>query len=202
MTRRPIRHLTIAALAALAAGCAPTQGAPPAEPVPLPFVLSDYYSPDGLWGDGEMRGSVVVTKSCAEPAPGGAGDCYTITYTPGDKRFAGIDWQYPHNNWGTAPGLRITPGATRIRFMARGDKGGEMISIGAGQSGTARYKDQLSVSGLDLVLTPTWTAYELPLQGQRYDGPDGVIGGFIVSMRASSSPEPTVFQLDDVRWQP
>ena len=41
---------------------------PPAEPLPVPFVVSDYYSPDGFFGDGETRGLVELTK---QPVPSG-----------------------------------------------------------------------------------------------------------------------------------
>jgi hypothetical protein len=99
---------------ACTAGCGVTEAEPPAEPVSVPFVVSDFFSPDGYWGDGEKRGAVVVDKTCPTRAPGATGDCYTVTYTPGDRRFAGINWQYPHNNWGTDPGLRVATGAGRI----------------------------------------------------------------------------------------
>ena len=86
----------------------------------MPFVVSDYYSPDGFFGDGETRGQLELKKECPARAPGAMGDCYTVTYRPGVKRFAGIFWQYPHNNWGYWPGHQIAPGATRITFRARG----------------------------------------------------------------------------------
>jgi hypothetical protein len=188
------------ALLPLLGSCGVHTTEPPPAPVPLPLLVSDYYSPDGLWGDGETRGALDVQKRCPDRPPGARGDCYTITYHPGDRRFAGIDWQYPHNNWGQDPGLQIAPGATRVTVFARGDRGGETVKLGAGQSGAMAFKDSFEVPSLEVTLTRAWTRYELPLGSTGYQGPGGVIGAFVLALQASDDGPRTLY-LDDLRWE-
>jgi len=188
---------------ALSAGCGVQAAEPPDVPVALPFLVSDYYSPDGYWGDGEKRGALVVDKSCPQRAPAATGDCYTITYVPGERHFAGINWQYPHNNWGTEPGLPIAGGATRITLQARGGRGGEKVGFGAGQMGPNPHNDGFSVGPLEADVTAAWAPLAIPLQGKSYGGPDGVIGAFALSLMAAPEEEgPIVIYLDDIRWRP
>jgi hypothetical protein len=179
-----------------ACGVSPAQ--PPPEPIPVPFTVSDFYSPDGFFGDGETRGQLDLVKSCADRAPGAQGDCYTITYRPGVKRFAGIFWQHPHNNWGDRAGHRVAPGATKLTFQARGPAG-QLVSAGAGQKDSQPKHDDFQLEELSVSLTPTWTRQEIPFRGMTYAG---VIGAFVVSIKAGDSDDPITFQLDDVRWVP
>ena len=184
------------------AGCGVHEAEPPEEPVPLPFVVSDFYSPDGYWGDGEKRGAVVLDKSCPQRAPAATGDCYTITYQPGDRHFAGINWQYPHNNWGTDPGLRIAGGAARITGQARGERGGELVGLGAGQANTHNpHDDGFNVGPFDFDLATKWAPFSIPLGGQTYAGPSGLIGAFILTLRAGDDERPQVIYLDALRWE-
>jgi hypothetical protein len=191
------------ALLALQAGACVSPAEPPSEPLPIPFVVSDYYSPDGFFGDGETRGQMDLNKECPDRAPGVGGDCYTITYRPGVKRFGGIFWQYPHNNWGYWPGHAVAPGATRITFRARGAKGGEGVTVGAGQGGTANpHNDAFKLEETTVALTAGWTQHEVPFRGTTYQGKSGVIGAFLVTLVAPENDQPTVIHLDDIRWAP
>jgi hypothetical protein len=185
------------ALALPACGVAPA--VPPPEPLPLPFTVSDYYSPDGFFGDGETRGQLDLVKSCTDRAPGAQGDCYTITYHPGVKRFAGIFWQHPHNNWGDRPGHRVAAGASRITLQARGPAG-QLVSVGAGQKDSQPLHDDFQLEEVSVSLTGAWARQEIPFRGMTYAG--GVIGAFLVSIKAGDSDEPVTFQLDDIRWVP
>jgi hypothetical protein len=188
-------------LAATTGGCV-SPAEPPGEPLPVPFVVSEYYSPDGFFGDGEVRGQLQVDKTCPTRPTGAAGDCYTVRYRPGVKRFAGIFWQHPHNNWGTWPGHLISPGATRVSFQARGARGGEQITVGAGQNASQPHRDNFKAQELTLALTADWTRHELPMLGLPYDrGESGVIGAFLLSLKAPEDDAVTVFHLDDVRWE-
>jgi hypothetical protein len=179
--------------------CGVTPAEPPPEPIAVPFVVSDYYSPDGFFGDGETRGNLTLVKSCPTRAPGAAGDCYTITYAPSVKRFAGIFWQHPHNNWGDRPGHHVAPGATRVTLQSRG-AAGQVISVGAGQMDSKPLGDSFALEPVTVSLTDAWTAHEIPFRGANYDGPSGVIGAFVVSLAAGDSDDPVTFFLDDIRW--
>jgi hypothetical protein len=184
---------------ACAAGCvAPAE--PPSEPLPIPFVVSDYYSPDGYYGDGETQGYLNLAKSCPQRAPGGQGDCYTVTYRVGSKRYAGVFWQHSHNNWGHAPGHRVSPGATRITFQARGQKGGEVLSVGAGQMDTMPHHDSFKLEEKTIGLTTDWVAQEVLFRGLEYQGDDGVLGAFLISLAAPADDATVVMYLDDIKW--
>ncbi len=200
LSPRDHRRLAMSMLAgALATACI-TPAEPPSEPLPLPFVLSDYYSPDGFFGDGEKRGQLQLDKTCPGRAAGSAGDCYTITYRLGDKKFAGIFWQHPHNNWGFWPGHRVAPGAKKITFKVRGDRGGEVVSFGAGQMGMNEHNDVFKLEQKTVGLTTDWKDEEVAFNNADYQGQSGVIGAFVVSIPAPESGT-AKFYLDDVRWQ-
>jgi hypothetical protein len=190
-------------LLALACVACVAPAAPPPEPVPVPFLVSDYYSPDGFWGDGETRGALDVQRVCPDIPLDAAGDCYSVSYAPGAHRFAGVNWQYPHNNWGFHPGRHVATGATQIAFYARGSVGGEAVAFGAGQTGTSNaFNDAFSLSAQKVTLTSGWARYTVPLRGERYDGPDGLIGAFVISMAAPPDGHPLLFYLTDLRWTP
>jgi hypothetical protein len=105
-------------------------------------VVSDFFTPSGLMGDGEKPGRVIedIDKNCAVPRPPGAqGDCYHFLWhveqdapAPIDDHWAGAYWVYPSNSWGTVPGRALQPpldlgpdgnggelhGYKRVRFWA------------------------------------------------------------------------------------
>lgn len=185
-----------------AVGCV-SPAEPAREPIAVPFVVSDYFSPDGFFGDGEIRGQLELEKQCPDRPPGAQGDCYTVRYRPGVKRFAGIFWQFPHNNWGFWPGLEVAPGAARITFQARGSRGVEVLNAGAGQrDGPNPHRDLFKLEETTVALGTAWTAHEVQFRGESYQGPSGVIGAFMFSIRAPEDDTPTTLYLDDIRWNP
>jgi hypothetical protein len=197
----PIDTRSWLSLVLLAAGCA-NPGDPPVEPIPVPFVVSDYYSPDGFYGDGETRGFLDVQRVCPDRPADAEGDCYTVTYVVGPRKFAGVFWQYPHNNWGIDRGRQIAGGATKITFSARGKAGGERIKFSAGQSDTPKFHDIFHLSPLETTLPPEWTAQTVLLRGEKYNGPDGLIGAFEVVFDAAGAKlgDTFVFYLTNLRW--
>ena len=54
-----------------------------------------------------------------------------------DGNWAGVDWQYPFNNWGSGDGLVIPAGATQVSFVAWGDVG-RKVSFNVGYGPTSR----------------------------------------------------------------
>lgn len=77
------------------------------------FAISDYFTPSGFMGDGELPGFVnmFASERCKEPRPAGAlGRCYHFDYGPPGRAFwAGAFWSYPSNNWGVEPGRAFSP---------------------------------------------------------------------------------------------
>ncbi|MFH1045580.1 MAG: hypothetical protein V1727_01270 [Candidatus Omnitrophota bacterium] len=114
-------------------------------------------------------------------------------------RWAGIFWQNPPNNWGSAKdaGFDLSA-ATKFSFWARGEKGGERIEefkIG-GISGD--YPDSDSAGIGPVVLTPEWKQYTIDLAGKDLSY---IIGGFCWATNVDVNPEGCIFYLDDLRYE-
>ena len=108
----PSRIFAALALALPLVACGPSDEADRAHTGPIvgPFVVSQYFTPSGLMGDGAVPERLIVdiNKNCKQPRPAGAqGDCYRYFYRIGDVRWSGAYWVSPSNNWGTAPGRDV-----------------------------------------------------------------------------------------------
>jgi len=94
--------------------CGPPDEASRAKAGPIvgAFVVSDFFTPSGLMGDGAIPGLVTedIDKNCAVPRPAGAqGDCYHFLYKIGPVKWAGAYWVFPSNSWGSVPGRDVIP---------------------------------------------------------------------------------------------
>ncbi|HXK18501.1 MAG TPA: hypothetical protein VNG33_11895 [Polyangiaceae bacterium] len=92
--------------------CGPSNEASRAQSGPIvgPFLVSDVYTPSGFMGDGAIPGrmTVSINSDCKQPRPAGAqGDCYHFIYRVSDVKWAGCDWVYPTNSWGSVPGRTL-----------------------------------------------------------------------------------------------
>ena len=177
----------------------------------LPFVVDTQYATSGFMGDGATPGAVTMTpaktgdsRDCNGHRAGATavGDCHAVVYAPpaaNGMGWAGVYWQYPANNWGTKPGYAIPPGATKVTFQAKGEKGGEKVTFLAGgiiNAGSA-YTDSLKAS-VDVTLTADWAPYSIDLGGQTYSQ---VLGAFGWTMKASDAGPSGGFLVDDIQWQ-
>jgi hypothetical protein len=131
----------VCSLAIVACG-PPDQLSVKAGPIKGPFVVSDFFTPSGLMGDGQKPGRVSegINENCKMPRPAGAqGDCYHFLWhaeqdqpVPLDAHWMGAYWVYPANSWGSVPGRSLSPpldlgsdlmggelyGYKRVRFYA------------------------------------------------------------------------------------
>jgi hypothetical protein len=175
-------------------------------PSALPFPVDNSFIASGYMGDGSTPNAISedATMACNSTRPPNAqGKCHKYTYKPvaAGAGWGGVYWQYPVNNWGTLPGKRIAPGATKITFYAAGAVGGEVVSFIAGLSG-ASYQDTINAKQ-EITLTKTMTAYSLDLTSQTYDA---VLGGFgwtiAAPMAVGDAGAPaTTFTVDNIRWE-
>jgi len=92
-------------------------------------------------------------------------ECTKVTFAS-ESGWAGIVWQHPAGDWGDAPGGFDLTGATTLSFWARGNTGGEKITLGIGNIGKEKiYHDTFS-GKKDLTLTTDWQEFKIDLSGQ------------------------------------
>jgi hypothetical protein len=195
--------------------------APNTDTLPFGVDISAKFIPSG-W-EGDMTGVTMPndpTCSGNRSSPSALGNCHPVTYQPlpagvGVQGWAGVLWQHPMNNWGTAAGYAIPPGATKVSFWARGQLGGEIVSFVVGFAVTptpaAPCFDHVSAQLSNQALGTTWTHYTIPLNGQSYAS--GVIVPFGFILAAAGQPArdagagdaaaqaPVAFFVDDIEWQ-
>jgi hypothetical protein len=199
------------------AGCAfdlsgvPTgeaDGGPSSPPIALPFAVDDHFVASGYTG-AAIQGALTMTpqsntddQTCAgdRPLPSAHGACHRLTYRTisgtGVVNWAGVVWLAHLDDWGMHPGVRVQQGARRVAFYAKGEKGGERVTFGAGLTPAGPYEDEFAKE-LTVNLSVHWTRYELDLTGLQYDA---VVGGFRWSAAQSQTGELS-FQVDDIRWE-
>ena len=168
-----------------------------------PFDVGLLYAPSG-W-QGETSAITVVSVNTDNLRTGDA-DNKNIkwTYTANSlSTWAGVAWQHPENNWGTAPGRKVT-GATKVTVWAKGAVGGEIIDMSSGNStyltppDPGKYKDTYYVQ-YTATLTTEWQKIELPIP----EAADlsSVLIPFIWVVAAPTDKSATTFYIDDIRFE-
>jgi hypothetical protein len=79
-------------------------------PVHGPFIVSKFFVPSGLMGEGSIPDQMIVDiNTNCRPRPAGAqGDCYRFTWHYNNTfKWTGAYWVYPANSWGTVPGREL-----------------------------------------------------------------------------------------------
>lgn len=176
------------------------------EPQPLPLVLDDFFDPSSWNSAGQspfmLNGSRDAAQACdGKRAPNARGACTTFkldAFVNGGT-YAGATWLHQYGGYGVYPGLVIAAGATRIHFLARGAKGGEMIRVKAGGTAGNAFEDSYFIDYVDLQLTTGWQPFSLDLTGQSYA--EGVISGFALRVDAATNTVPVAIYVDDVVWE-
>ncbi len=189
----------------------------------LPFAVDTLakYIPSGWEGDmSELMMPTDATCGGNRSSSSAQGNCHPVIYTPlpaggAILGWAGVLWQHPLNNWGTAAGYPIPAGASKVSFWARGQAGGEVVNFLAGFAVTPTPTnpcfDDVAGSLPNQTLTTTWAHYTMPLSTQSY-GPGVIVSfGFTVAAAAqpvrnagagdASAPSPVTFFIDDIEWQ-
>jgi hypothetical protein len=157
----------------------------------------NHYIPSGYMGD---YGDVSVIDGWEEDPYSGK-TCIKVIYKPDmsqGARWAGVQWQYPPNNWGEKKGGFDLTGAKKLTFWARGEKGGERIEefkVG-GISGS--YPDSDSAVIGPIVLTQDWQQYAIDLGGKDLSY---ISGGFCWATNLDVNPDGCVFYLDEIRYE-
>ncbi|MFH1778560.1 MAG: hypothetical protein ABH847_00800 [Candidatus Omnitrophota bacterium] len=155
------------------------------------------YVPSGFMGDAN---AVKLDNRCTERPHSGT-YCqkwtYDVTKSQNDK-WAGVYWQYPPNNWGKKKGYDLR-GIKKLTFWAKGEKGGECISIKIGGI-KEENADALNIEYGKIRLTILWKQYTINLYQYQKDL-SSVVGGFCWSVDSNDNPQGCVFYLDDIVYE-
>lgn len=155
-----------------------------------------HFIPSGYMGDY----SDIKMIPAYEKNPGAGKTCIRVEYSAERKQgagWAGVYWQSPANNWGNKKGGFDLTGYKKLTFMAKGEKGGEMIDK-FGFGGIVGEKEDGDTDGAELFsieLKKQWTKYEIDLKGLDMSH---IIGGFLWAANGDSNPEGAVFYLDEI----
>jgi hypothetical protein len=174
------------------------------KPQEMPFyVYSDrtasknHFIPSGWMGD---YGDIKYEGSSTENPYMGS-TCVKVAYSAKGAqgaRWAGVYWQNPANNWGTADGGFDLSKATKLTFWARGEKGGERIEEFKIGGIMGEFSDSDSAGIGPTVLSTEWTQYSIDLNGKDMSY---VIGGFCWATNADVNPDGATFYLDEIKYE-
>ena len=168
----------------------------PATGTTLPFTVYDEgedvqpFVPSGYMGS--VDAIAMDPASAASPKHGRS--CLRVSYRLAGS-WGGVAWQSPANDWGDREGGLDLTGATRLRFWARGERGGEEIKFGYGLIGRDKPFYDSSKSEMAVTLTSQWKAYEIPLSGKDLSR---IKTGFFWSLAGQG--QPMTFYLDQIQY--
>jgi hypothetical protein len=136
--------------------------------------------------------------------------CLQFTYRPGGQ-WGGIVW-WPHRcgtsgtpaAWGSVksgdcgfnvPQAGSLKAVNHLTFLARGERGGEIIEFKVGANDVAPKPGK---STGRITLTPNWTRYEIDLRGVDLSN---AIGLFLWIATDRDNPQGATFHLDDIKFE-
>jgi hypothetical protein len=169
------------------------------------FAVSNFFSPSGYMGDGEHAGFLranVLDGGCKPRPPEAVGDCYRFVYHPDAKRWVGVYWVYPANNWGTRAGRRVE--GTRfkeVRLRAASETPDLLVNFLVGGIKDPLLPNRDRVSAVQSVrLGPEWQTIRLDISGQQFDNVIGALAWSLPYPQDWDGDQPVVLYLDDLVW--
>jgi len=212
-------------LALAAIGCGPEAGKPKGPPEG-PFAVSDYFAASGAMGDGSTPPRLTINegKECKARPTGARGNCFAFFYDPSiptsmepavpSVLWSGLYWQYPPNNWGEEPGLKLPAGLTKVSFQAAvADGKNEMVQFAAGGIGipadatlTDYPNDDVFRAPLGVNLNGEWAKLEIMLPQDPNQPINELIGAFTWSLNYPMDTDPTLVEpktlyIDDLFYE-
>lgn len=148
--------------------------------------IDRYFYPSGWMGDGEEGERYIQFKRTK--------NYIKISYSPGEKGWGGIYWQYPENNWGNKPGRNLV-NVRKLKFCAKGETGDEFVEFKSGGIFNQRYEDSFEKSMGKIKLSIEWRLYEIDLNSQDLSN---VIGAFAWIAAKCDNPKGITFYLSDI----
>lgn len=159
------------------------------------------YTASGWMGDGESGTKYVQLNEACKEDPHSKPTCIKVTYVLGPKGWAGIYWLNKPDNWGDKPGDDLSKvGYSKITFLVRGEKGGEVVEFKAGgvKDEKKQHKDSFEVTTTKVTLEKDWKRHEMKLGGKNLSS---VIGVFCWVASGTSNPQGLTFYLDDIQYE-
>jgi len=166
----------------------------------LPFYVYDdqrsHFFPTGLMGDA----ADLYVINTHDKDPGKGASCIKVNYNGKagqGNRWAGIYWQEPSGNWGSVKGAGYNlTGAKKLKFLARGERGGEQVEFKCGGI-SGDHPDSFRAE-TTVTLGKEWKEVVINLEGQDLSR---VIGGFVFALNVDKNPEGATFYLDEIRYE-
>ncbi|MBF0593446.1 MAG: hypothetical protein HQL22_00605 [Candidatus Omnitrophica bacterium] len=185
---------------------APVQGPQAFQKPFAPFIVyqdkssRNHFTPSGYMPTGEC----LALDDGWQYDPKEGKTCVRVIYDPEcskqGRKWAGVYWQNPADNWGDRKGGYDLKGAVRLTFWAKGEMGGERVEEfrvgGIGQN--SMYPDSDSASIGPVILTNEWKKYTIDLRGKDLSY---ISGGFAWTANVESNPHHCTFYLDDIRFE-
>ncbi len=177
----------------------------PSKPFPKFIVYQDKHSHNRYTPSGYMP-----TGECLKMDDGWQQDCqegktcikviYDVACSAKSRRWAGIYWLNPPDNWGDKKGGYNLIGAKKLVFWAKGEKGGEQVSeFKMGGIGYNReYPDSDTAAIGPVILSKEWKEYSIDLRDKDLSL---ISGGFAWAANVDANPNSCVFFLDDVHFE-
>ncbi len=161
--------------------------------------IQNLFTPSGRMGDGEDgRKYIGFSGSKSELTS----TTIKITYTFGPAGWGGIYWQNEPDNWGDKEGFDYSKKQfSKVTFLARGEKGTEIVEFKTGGINDAKkkYRDSYSATLGRLRLSKEWKQYEINLNSADLRS---VIGGFCwVASSEYNTEEEITFFVNDIFFE-
>ncbi|MBI4309174.1 MAG: hypothetical protein HY591_02465, partial [Candidatus Omnitrophica bacterium] len=168
-----------------------------------PFIVyqdkasANRYTPSGYMPNGEC---IIMDDAWVKECKEGK-SClkviYDVSCSSKSRRWAGVYWLNPADNWGDRKGGYNLTGAQKLVFWARGENGGEIIAeFKMGGVGVSREFPDSDVAGIGpVLLSKDWRRYSIDLRGKDLSY---ISGGFAWIANAEQNPETCTFFLDDI----
>ena len=200
----------------------PDNGPPPpngldASALRVPFLVDDYFVPNGCFGDADCKGGVISIDShaCQELPASVQSGCRRYTYeplakgAPGYQGFLGILFQDVgpdgEGRLGRVAGVPIEPGAQRVVFWAKVDDGPVATEFRPGGDNNWKnvidpalpYKDTFGVPQR-AALTSEYQQISIDLSGVTYRD---VVSPFGWSIESKGRLAAISLYIADLRWE-
>jgi len=164
----------------------------------------NHFIPSGWMGDvNDMKFNDQYTQEYASGATS-----IKLTYTARktqNQGWAGIYWQSSQNNWGNKDSGFDLSDFNKLTFMAKGDRGGEVITtvkvggitINGATGEPVPFPDTLNVENGPIRLTNEWQEYSINLVDRDLSN---INGGFAIVFNADHAGGEQTIYLDEIRF--